>query len=336
MYINRFATVKYTNSIHCSTTYKSLLKKYTNRIHYLCISYCYMKRILYIILLLLNSWSAMTQEKKVSLKEDIRQWDEKRIASLKGANGWVNLAGLFWLHPGENTFGAASTNDIVYNDTRFPAQLGSFLLNDKEVIWKTAANNEVFNKQQKVDRLSIFDINTSQSIQLSYGTFRWIIIKREDRIGVRFRDLDHPNLSTFQHIERYKPSAKWKLNAKLEPGLYASIPITNILGQTYQMPSPGKIVFELDGKKYKLDAVDEGGDELFILFGDDTNAEYTYESGRFMYIPKPDANGNTVLDFNKAFNPPCAFSTFATCPLPPKQNVLPLAVTAGEKRVHLK
>jgi uncharacterized protein (DUF1684 family) len=171
---------------------------------------------------------------------------------------------------------------------------------------------------------------------LAYHTFRWTIIKREDKLGVRFRDLDHPNLKTFNHIERFAVSSKWKINATLEPALYASVSITNVLGQTYPMPSPGKIVFEVDGKKYKLDAVDEGGDDLFILFGDDTNAEHSYESGRFLYIPKQDANGNTVIDFNKAINPPCAFSTFATCPLPPKQNVLPIAITAGEKRVHLK
>ena len=275
-----------------------------------------------------------SQEK--TFKEDVAQWDAKRIASLKSANGWVNLAGLFWLAPGENKFGAASDNEIVFNDPRFPGHLGMFVLNDKEVIWKTAAGNDVYNKQQKVDQISIFDLSKSESIQLSYATFRWIIIKREDRIGVRFRDLDHPNLKTFQHIERYKPSLKWKLDATLEPSLYASVSITNVLGQTYQMPSPGKVVFEVGGKKYKLDVVDEGGDELFILFGDETNADHTYESGRFMYIPKPDANGHTVLDFNKALNPPCAFSSFATCPLPPKQNVLPFAVTAGEKRVHLK
>jgi uncharacterized protein (DUF1684 family) len=187
-----------------------------------------------------------------------------------------------------------------------------------------------------VDQLIHFDINQNQGIQLAYQTFRWTIIKRENMVGVRFRDLDHPNLKIFHHIERYKPSLKWKINATLEQSLYASVSITNVLGQTYQMPSPGKIVFEIEGKKYKLDAVDEGGDDLFILFADDTNAEDTYESGRFLYIPKPDANGNTVVDFNKSINPPCAFSTFATCPLPPKQNVLPIAVMAGEKRVHLK
>lgn len=295
-----------------------------------------MKYLLNIIFFLGLVQISLGQSSEKQLKAEIAQWDSKRIESLKSANGWVNLAGLFWLAPGENSFGAASDNGVVYNDPRFPSHLGSFLVTDKEVIWKTAGGNEVFNKQEKVNQVSIFDISKNQGIQLSYGTFRWVIIKREDKLGVRFRDLDHPNLKTFHHIERYTPTSKWKLDAKLESSLYSSVSITNVLGQTYQMPSPGKVVFEVNGKKYKLDAVDEGGDELFILFGDDTNAKHTYESGRFLYIPKPDENGNTVIDFNKAINPPCAFSTFATCPLPPKQNVLPLAVTAGEKRVHLK
>ena len=304
--------------------------------HYICISILYMKYFLNVIIGLMLAQSMLAQSNEKAFRDEIKQWDEKRIESLRSANGWVNLAGLFWLTPGENKFGAASDNQIIFNDPRFPAHLGSFILNEKEVMWKTAPGNEVYNKQQLVDQLIHFDINQNQGIQLAYQTFRWTIIKRENMVGVRFRDLDHPNLKIFHHIERYKPSLKWKINATLEQSLYASVSITNVLGQTYQMPSPGKIVFEIEGKKYKLDAVDEGGDDLFILFADDTNAEDTYESGRFLYIPKPDANGNTVVDFNKSINPPCAFSTFATCPLPPKQNVLPIAVMAGEKRVHLK
>jgi uncharacterized protein (DUF1684 family) len=295
-----------------------------------------MKYFLNVIIGLMLAQSMLAQSNEKAFRDEIKQWDEKRIESLRSANGWVNLAGLFWLTPGENKFGAAADNQIVFNDLRFPAHLGSFILNEKEVMWKTAPGNEVYNKQQLVDQLIHFDINQNQGIQLAYQTFRWTIIKRENMVGVRFRDLDHPNLKIFHHIERYKPSLQWKINATLEQSLYASVSITNVLGQTYQMPSPGKIVFEIEGKKYKLDAVDEGGDDLFILFADDTNAEDTYESGRFLYIPKPDANGNTVVDFNKSINPPCAFSTFATCPLPPKQNVLPIAVMAGEKRVHLK
>jgi len=295
-----------------------------------------MKYFLNVMIGLMLSKGLLAQSTEKAFREEIKVWDEKRMESLRSATGWVNLAGLFWLTPGENKFGAAADQQLQFNDPRFPPHLGSFILNDKEVMWKTAAGNEVYNKQEKVDQVVQFDIQKNQGISLAYQTFRWTIIKRENMVGVRFRDLDHPNLKTFHHIERYKPSLKWKIEASLEESLYASVSITNVLGQTYQMPSPGKIVFEIDGKKYKLDAVDEGGDDLFILFADDTNAEHTYESGRFLYIPKPDANGKTVIDFNKSINPPCAFSTFATCPLPPKQNILPIAVPAGEKRVHLK
>ena len=295
-----------------------------------------MKYFLNVMIGLMLSKGLLAQSTEKAFREEIKVWDEKRMESLRSATGWVNLAGLFWLTPGENKFGAAADQQLQFNDLRFPPHLGSFILNDKEVMWKTAAGNEVYNKQEKVDQVVQFDIQKNQGISLAYQTFRWTIIKRENMVGVRFRDLDHPNLKTFHHIERYKPSLKWKIEASLEESLYASVSITNVLGQTYQMPSPGKIVFEIEGKKYKLDAVDEGGDDLFILFADDTNAEHTYESGRFLYIPKPDANGKTVIDFNKSINPPCAFSTFATCPLPPKQNVLPIAVAAGEKRVHLK
>jgi hypothetical protein len=161
-----------------------------------------MKYFLNIILPVMIAQWLMAQPTEKTYKGEIKSWDEKRIESLRGANGWVNLAGLYWLKSGENSFGASADNQLVFNDPRFPAQLGTFMLNDKEVIWKTAKGNEVYNKQQLVDQISIFDINKNQGIQLAYQTFRWTIIKREDIIGVRFRDLDHPNLKTFHHIER--------------------------------------------------------------------------------------------------------------------------------------
>ncbi|MEY3152000.1 MAG: hypothetical protein RLZZ333_597 [Bacteroidota bacterium] len=181
--------------------------------HYICISILYMKYFLNVIIGLMLAQSMLAQSNEKAFRDEIKQWDEKRIESLRSANGWVNLAGLFWLTPGENKFGAASDNQIVFNDPRFPAHLGSFILNEKEVMWKTAPGNEVYNKQQLVDQLIHFDINQNQGIQLAYQTFRWTIIKRENMVGVRFRDLDHPNLKIFHHIERYKPSLKWKINA---------------------------------------------------------------------------------------------------------------------------
>lgn len=99
------------------------------------------------------------------------------------------------------------------------------------------------------------------------------------------------------------------------------IPTTNILGQTTPQPSPGVLVFKIDEKEFRLDAIDEGGDDLFIIFGDVTNAVETYGAGRYLYVSRPDEAGKTIIDFNKAYNPPCAFTEYATCPLPPKQNL---------------
>jgi uncharacterized protein (DUF1684 family) len=112
-----------------------------------------------------------------------------------------------------------------------------------------------------------------------------------------------------------------------------SIPIPNILGNVTQEPSPGAVVFSIGGQEYRLDAVEEEGEEdLFLIFGDRTNGTATYGAGRFLYAPRPGPDGKTVVDFNKAYNPPCAFTAYATCPLPPPQNRLSVAVTAGEKR----
>jgi len=124
---------------------------------------------------------------------------------------------------------------------------------------------------------------------------------------------------------------EWRLEARLEqPPLPKQIAITNVLGQTSQEPSPGEVVFTVNGQEYRLDALEEG-EELFIIFADKTNGTDTYGAGRYLYMPKPDASGKTYIDFNKAYTPPCAFTGFATCPLPPKQNFLSIAVPAGEK-----
>jgi uncharacterized protein (DUF1684 family) len=278
---------------------------------------------------------AQSKKENAAYITEIKDWDASRISTLKSANGWVNLAGLFWLKPGENKFGSESGNELEFKHPQFPPMLGKFILWDKEVIWESAPDQEVFEKGDKVSSVVQFNLDSVQSVQLAYKTFRWTIIKRGELVGVRFRDLAHPHLNTFKQINRYRINQNWRVEARLEASMIPSVAITNVLGQTSMQRSPGKVVFELQGKTYKLDAVDEGDDNLFILFGDETNDIETYPTGRFMYIPKPDAEGKTVIDFNKAFNPPCAFSAFATCPIPPKQNILPLKVTAGEKKVHL-
>lgn len=282
---------------------------------------------------LFSGVSAQTTNKQ--LAEEIKQWDAKRLSELKGATGWVNLAGLYWLKQGENKFGSASNNELVFTHQVFPAYLGKFILTGNNVEWETAEGNTVTEKNATFSKGIIFSEGSFTPISLSFKTFRWSIIKRENLIGVRFRDLANPALDALQKIERYKPSMDWILDAEFKPSLVPTITTTNVLGQTYQQPHPGKIQFKIDGKTYTLDVVDEGQEGKYhIVFGDATNGDETYHSGRFIDIPKPDANGMTKIDFNKAYNPPCAFSEFSTCPIPTKANTLSVAIKAGEKKVH--
>ena len=123
----------------------------------------------------------------------------------------------------------------------------------------------------------------------------------------------------------------WRIKATVLAPVKSLLMITNVLGQTTALKSAGKLLFSYEDKEYTLDVIDEGGPSLFIVFADQTAGESTYAAGRFIDIPKPDASGNTVIDFNKAYNPPCVFTPFATCPLPPAQNRLKLSITAGEK-----
>ena len=291
-------------------------------------------RILSFIFFLLVVFSSTAQHSKKEYIKEIESWDVKRLESVKSNTGWVNLAGLFWLNEGKNRFGSASSNELVFTKEGFPLLLGTFELNGDKVKWTTASDNEVWYKKSQVGEMEVFNVDSMSSPSLSYSTYRWSIIKREDKIGVRFRDLNNPALAALTHINRFDVNPKWKINAYLEPSTYSTVAITNVLGQTYQQASPGKIVFEVDGKTYKLDAVEETAELLQVIFGDETNGIESYPSGRFLYVARPGADGKVLIDFNKAFNPPCAFSLFATCPLPPKQNILPIRVEAGEKTIH--
>ena len=260
---------------------------------------------------------------------EIKKWHAARIASLQSETGWLNLAGLFWLKEGSNSFGSDSTNAIVF--PKGAPFLGAFILENGQVQVNALPNAAVFQDGKSVESTTIFTSPGQAPVVLSHQSLRWFVIQRGDRYGIRLRDLEHPALQAFQGVEMFPIDKSWRVEATLETALTEKkIPITDVLGMTSLQVSPGTLVFQLQGQTFRLDAVKDG-DELFILFGDETNGETTYSSGRFLYAAQPDANGKTILDFNKAYNPPCAFTPYATCPLPPKQNQLPIAITAGEK-----
>ena len=291
-----------------------------------------MKKILY-TLLLLNFFFSTQAQKTNSYTRSINDWHKARIADLKTPNGWLNLEGLFWLHKGTNTLGKKEGSDCRYENAAFPAVLGSFIYEGDSVLWINSANNAIKVNGVLVNGtkpVKVFN-KEEQAITMSWSHYTWTIIKREDKVGVRFRNLEAKTLTGFKGIERFTIDSSWRIKATMVAASQNVLMITNVLGQTTATKTAGKLLFTIDNKEYSLDVIDEGGPNLFIVFADETSGKTTYGAGRFIDIPKPDALGNTEIDFNKAYNPPCAFTAFATCPLPPAQNRLKVPIPAGEK-----
>ncbi len=281
--------------------------------------------------------SSFSQSKN-AYEQSINDWHNYRIEELKKPNGWLNLEGLFWLHKGKNTFGQAQGSDCRYinpspADVYFPSHLGDFIYEGDSVVWVSngkdvvKVNNQIVAPNGRAlvfkDKLGIF--------KNDYKQFSWNIIKREDKVGVRFRNLKAKDLLTFKDVDRFAIDSQWRFKAVLVQPVQDFLMITNVLGQTTPTKNAGKLVFTVQNQQYTLDVIDEGGKQLFIVFADQTSGKTTYGAGRFIDIQKPDAAGNTVIDFNFAYNPPCAFTPFATCPLPPVQNRLPFEIPVGEK-----
>jgi uncharacterized protein (DUF1684 family) len=174
------------------------------------------------------------------------------------------------------------------------------------------------------------DLSDNPTI-LSYETLRWFVIKRGEKYGIRLRDLTSDTISYFRGIERFPVQDKWKIKAKfVESNPPMKIMIPSIIGTVNESYSPGALVFEIDDKEFKLSPT-KSGSRFFIVFADLTSGEETYGAGRFLYTNGPDSNNIVLLDFNKAYNPPCAFTKYATCPLPPDENKLKIRISAGEK-----
>ena len=287
----------------------------------------------FLFLTILTSTKAQTNFDVAELKK----WDAERIAALKQPDGWLNLEGLFWLKKGANSFGSSIENELVYDNAAFPKHLGDFIYEDGKVYWKDAATEKITIKDNaglvvaNAETLNLLTATEGDYIS-QWKDFLWVVIKREDKVGVRFRNLKAKTLLEFKGIERFPVDPKWRVKAKVIPQNQNPLMIMNVLGQNTAQKHGGQLVFEIEGKTYRLDAIDEGGVRLFVTFADATSGKTTYGSGRFIELDKPDADGYTYIDFNKAYNPPCAFTEFATCPLPPPQNRLSIAIPAGEKK----
>jgi uncharacterized protein (DUF1684 family) len=278
--------------------------------------------------------SCETKDGRIS-KEDhakeVEDWYQDRIESLKSEEGWLNLIGLHWLDAGETTFGTGTGSAFRLESQDFPDSIGVFYLEGDKVFFSPKADSIFLEGNVVKEKVKIFDAETQEFEKLSFKSLRWNIIKRADAYGVRLRDLETAAVTQFDEIERYPVDLEWRIEAKfISYDPIREIPITNVLGQTTPNPSPGYLEFQKDGITYKIDALD-AEDELYLIIADNTSGGETYGGGRYMYVKKPVSGDLVILDFNKAYNPPCVFTPHATCPLPPRQNMLDLAIIAGEK-----
>jgi len=266
-------------------------------------------------------------------KKEIEQYRAERLAELKGDSGWLSLIGLFWLKEGENKFGSDPTDEIVLPKEKVRRVAGVFVLKSGVVRLEAPANSNINAFDKPVTSLELKSDADDKPTVLHLGSLSLQIIKRGDKLGVRVKDKDNPARSTFAGIESYPADQKWRVEARFEPyNPPKKMPIVNVLGMESGEDSPGAVAFEVDGKAFRLDAIKEKGEpKLFMIFADNTSGKDTYPAGRYLYVDPPDAEGRIIIDFNKAYSPPCAFTKFATCPLPPKQNRLPFAIEAGEK-----
>lgn len=267
---------------------------------------------------------------------EIEEWHAGRVETLTSPTGWLAVAGLHWLQPGEQTIGSEGE---VQLPPSVPERLGIIHLSGSSVRFLALPGSEVVDSEgERVSAAELrADVDPGGPTILRSGSVTFYPIVRGGRVGIRVRDEESRERRQFRSIERYPVSLEWRKRARFEPyPAPKQIPIQNIIGTTENMEAPGAFVFEHEGAVHRLDGViEEGSDELFIMFSDATSGSETYGAGRYMYAPQPLEGDYVILDFNKAYNPPCAFTKYATCPLPPRQNRLPFAVTAGEKNYAL-
>ncbi len=262
---------------------------------------------------------------------DIDDWHEGRVDKLRSETGWLSVVGLHWLSEGEQSFGSDPESDIVFPEKTAP-KIGTFRLAEGQVTIVVEPGVEVKAAGEPVGELQLATDETGEPTELELGSLLFYPIRRADRVGIRVKDRESASIADFEGIERYPVDAAWRRVAIFERyDEVKTIKVPNVLGVVNDEPCEGAVVFEVDGESYRIDAITGGDGELFLIFGDTTNGKETYGAGRFLYTDQPAADGKVVVDFNRAYNPPCAFTPFATCPLPPHQNELPMAVRAGEK-----
>ena len=263
--------------------------------------------------------------------QEIERWHAGRIERLTAPGGWLSLVGLEWLKPGTNRIGSAVDNDIVL--AKAPAHLGTIAwADDGTLSMELASASAATIDGKSMTHATLFDDSHAHPTTVAFDTVNFIAIDRDGRKGLRVRDSAAPTRTQFKGIERFPVDPAWRIVAdwrSLDPPF--QLATGTVIGTIENYPAPGKAVFERADQRFELYPVLElpGDTRLFLIFADRTSGKETYGAARFLYADMP-RDGKIVLDFNRAYNPPCAFTPYATCPLAPPENRLDLRVVAGE------
>lgn len=275
------------------------------------------------------------REAKLAYEREVRDWRHERQERLLRPDGFLSLVGLHWLNPGATYVGSAQDNG-----TRLalgPPQIGMLdVRRDGTVTLRVADGAEVTVDGEPAEgTVALVPDSKGKPTVVGFnrGDASFVLIERGGRFALRVRNAMARTRTSFPGIDYFEIDPGFRFEARFEahpPG--KTIDIVNMLGMVEPMANPGRVLFEKDGKPYSLEALDEGDGELFFVFADRTSGHQSYPASRFLYAKPPGPDGKVVLDFNRAYNPPCAYTPYSTCPMPPPENRLDLAVTAGEKK----
>jgi uncharacterized protein len=265
-------------------------------------------------------------------RAQVEAWYQDREARLRSPDGWLALVGLHWLEPGDNHFGTDPANEIVLRGSGVAARAGNLHLEDRVVQLTPEADAGLLLDGVPVEPMRLADDAAGEPTVLELGSLRLHLIRRGDRMALRVRDHDAAAVADFRGVDRFPTDPSWRVTGRLEPPDHETVQIVDVTGRVSPEPTPGTFAFDREGVTRRVTALagdDEGA--LWLIFGDATNARETYGGGRYLYTEPSAPDRTTVADFNLAFNPPCVFSAYATCPLPPAENRLNLRIEAGER-----
>jgi uncharacterized protein (DUF1684 family) len=263
---------------------------------------------------------------------ELDRWRQEKDTILSAPDGWLSLVGLFWLNDGLNTVGASDESDVQLVGSDAPSKLGTLELVGSGVTLRVDAEVPVtVDGVQTREAVLRPDTDPAGASQVRLGTITFFVIERSGSYAIRMRDSENPARLSFEGRRWFPVDPAAVVTGKYRPhDTPRKLEIITSAGNTQVMTNPGWVEFSLNGGAYKLEAFEASGDQIWFVFKDASNGRSTYGAGRFLYASLS-ADSTVVLDFNRAYHPPCAFTYFAACPLAPKGNLLPIEVLAGER-----